>query len=263
MRCICMMHKSDTAKLQGSPAEICRLLSVSLVEFENAVAELGRTKAATVTQTANFVTLVSRRYARELKIREQNRLRKQRERRHAEVAAKSQDRVISKEKEVRSKKEENTPVGGANAPAEVETLPPKKKPRKQANTPHQRLMAFHLIRVPNALDRATQGKAIKTILSKFSAEDAIACYEFQERSRDAGRGWSNGVSWTTVLGFIAQWELDGKPDVKAEWRTKPVSALVSDIPRSANAEMDWSKVELPKQDKYSGPPIDLGEKSLA
>lgn len=117
IRTICIMHKSASAKLSGTEAELVRLLNVTRSAFHRCVNELTLTKAATVTQTAHLFTLVSRKYAKELKVREQGRLRKQRERRHAQVADKSQDRVISKskelEKEVRKeeeKREEPPPV---------------------------------------------------------------------------------------------------------------------------------------------------------
>lgn len=115
MRCICVMRKSDAAKIQGSMSELCRLLSVTPGEFKKCFSELSFTKTASVTQTANNFTIMSRKYAKELKLREQNRLRKQRERRHANVTDVSHDRVISKSK---SKKEEekNTHINAGAGP---------------------------------------------------------------------------------------------------------------------------------------------------
>jgi len=104
MRCICVMRKSDVAKLQGTPTELCRLLSVTPSEFRKCFSELSITKTATVTQTANNFTLMSRKFAKELKVKEQNRLRKRKQRGHANDAPMSPDRVISKSKS--NKKEE-------------------------------------------------------------------------------------------------------------------------------------------------------------
>src|SRR4051794_26649155 len=70
-RCICVMRKSGSAKLAGSIAELSRLLSVTPTEFKKCFAELDRTKTATVTQTANLFTLMSRKFQKELKVREQ------------------------------------------------------------------------------------------------------------------------------------------------------------------------------------------------
>jgi len=112
IRTICIMHKGATAKLIGTEAELVRLLSVTPAEFRRCVAELTSTKAATVTQMSKVFTLMSRKFAHELKIREQSRLRKRRERSHAPVTDKSQDRVISKSKELEEEKKkegEKTP----------------------------------------------------------------------------------------------------------------------------------------------------------
>lgn len=130
-RVICMMRKSDTARLQGSEVELCRLLSVTPAEFQKCFAEIKLTKTADVTQKSEIFTLMSRKFAKELKVREQNRLRKQRERRHANVPPQSQDRVISKskEKEIRvedthvSSHTETVRVNGKNAtPAKPTSL---------------------------------------------------------------------------------------------------------------------------------------------
>lgn len=100
IRAICVMHKSVTARLVGTEAELGRLLSVTPSEFRRCVAELDRTKTATVTQTSKMFTLVSRKFARELKKREQDRLRQRRKRGHADVPDESQDRVRDEELEI-------------------------------------------------------------------------------------------------------------------------------------------------------------------
>lgn len=98
IRCICMMRKSDSAKLTGTIEQLCRLLSVLPDEFLRCFSELSLTKTAGVTQTAKNFTLMSRKFQKELKLREQNRLRKRRERCHANVTDVSRDRVRSKSK---------------------------------------------------------------------------------------------------------------------------------------------------------------------
>lgn len=172
MRCICMMHKAGTAKLEGTAAELCRLLSVTAVEFRKGFTELNRTKTANVTQTANFFTLVSRRYAKELKIREQNRLRKQRERRHAAVAEKSQDRVKSKSK---SKKEEKSEATASVTPAKPEGS---KKPKAPADPRrlHPAIVAVRSVmsRYP---DKDLWDKTIKRLGDKPDESKLRECWE--------------------------------------------------------------------------------------
>jgi hypothetical protein len=117
IRCICVMRKSGTAKISGTGPELCRLLSATGGELKRCFAELLETKAAnvtlshaSVTQKSVVFTIMSRKITRELKIKEQNRLRKERERRHAKVTDESRDRVKSNKKEVISKKEEEVVV---------------------------------------------------------------------------------------------------------------------------------------------------------
>ncbi len=110
MRCICMMRKGDSGKIEGTAAELSRLLSVTPAEFKKCFSELNLTKTASVTQTSGIFTIMSRKFTKELKVREQNRLRKARERRHAAVTPLSQDKVKSKSKELEKKEEEEEAV---------------------------------------------------------------------------------------------------------------------------------------------------------
>jgi hypothetical protein len=110
MRCICMMRKADSGKIEGTVAELARLLSVTPSEFKRCFAELNLTKTASVTQTSAIFTIMSRKFTKELKVREQNRLRKAKERRHASVTDASQDRVISKSKELDKKEEKREAI---------------------------------------------------------------------------------------------------------------------------------------------------------
>lgn len=123
LRCICVMRKSGTGTLSDAGPELCRLLSVTPAELKRCFAELLKTKAAdvtvrhaSVTQKSAIFTLMSRKIQRELKVKEQNRLRKQRERRHAKVTDVSQDRVKSNKKEVRKEEELREASPSAIAP---------------------------------------------------------------------------------------------------------------------------------------------------
>ena len=118
----CMLMTLDgSAELSGTPDELRNALHLTLTEFYDFVHDLENTNTADVTRChavsrngLELVTLKSRRYARELSIKEKNRLRKQKERGHADVTPDSRDRVKSKELEVKER-EENTEE--ENAPA--------------------------------------------------------------------------------------------------------------------------------------------------
>jgi hypothetical protein len=97
------MRKAQIAKLRGTVRDFCKWLTVTPDEFERCFAELKLTKTATVTQTAEIFTLMSRKYARELKVKEQNRLRKQRQRGHADVTEKSHSHSKSKSLKIEEK----------------------------------------------------------------------------------------------------------------------------------------------------------------
>lgn len=123
LRVISIMRKSGSAKLSGSVSDLSRLLSATPEEFQRCFADLNRTKTADVTQKSEIFTLVSRKYAKELKVKEQNRLRKRRERRHADVSGESHDRVKSNKKEVINKEEEKREREPARAPSKATRLP--------------------------------------------------------------------------------------------------------------------------------------------
>jgi hypothetical protein len=105
MRCICVMRKGTSPKLIGTEAELVRLLGVTRPEFRRCFMELRDTKTATVTQTPEIFTLLSRKYYKELKVKEQNRLRQRSKRRHGDVTPMSQPHSKSKSKETEKKEE--------------------------------------------------------------------------------------------------------------------------------------------------------------
>lgn len=105
-----MMRLEGVGQLSGEPSELANLLHLTADEFAGYVADLVRTKTADVTQTAKKVTIKSRRYTRELKVKTSNRLRKQKERSHADVTPESQDRVISKELEIEIREEKESAI---------------------------------------------------------------------------------------------------------------------------------------------------------
>lgn len=102
---LCVMHESDTYQLEGSLAELARLLGCDSAEVMRCAVELQRTKTADVTLGNGSVTLVSRRLKRELSDREQTRLRVQKYRCNADVTAHSNSNIKSKSKN-KNKREE-------------------------------------------------------------------------------------------------------------------------------------------------------------
>lgn len=117
IRCICLMHKSGSASLEGTGPQLCRMLGITGGELKRCFHDLQESGAADVTVRHASVTqksvsfrIVSRKMRKELNTREQNRLRKRRERRHAAVTSLSPDRVISKSKEIKKEKEGKPPL---------------------------------------------------------------------------------------------------------------------------------------------------------
>lgn len=124
-----MMTKAGEYRIKGTMDEIGSLLGLNPAETKAFVDDLKRHNVADVTLSSRSshvdVTLVSRRYKREAKLREQNTLRKRKQRGKEDVTQPSRDIVKSKEKEVR-KEEKNgnaAALGPVAAVAAVETDP--------------------------------------------------------------------------------------------------------------------------------------------
>lgn len=103
--CLMMTLEGDY-KIAGELDEIANLLHLTHDEMVAFLSDLCRTNVADVTQTADFVTIVSRRFKKACNSKELGRLRKQKERGHAKVTVNSRDRVISKKKEERKQEKE-------------------------------------------------------------------------------------------------------------------------------------------------------------
>lgn len=105
IECLCVMYEKGVYEISGSPEKLARLLSCLPEEVSRCAMELKHSHAADVTIGHGDFTLKSRRLERELNTKEQNRLRKQKQR----VTDLSRDRVISNKKEVISNTEETSP----------------------------------------------------------------------------------------------------------------------------------------------------------
>ena len=127
-----LMHLEGTDRLEGAPSELSNALHLTHSEFWDFVNDLQSTKAADVTACPEFVTIVSRRYRKELKVKEDNRIRKQRQREAEDVTPESRDRVKSKsnKKEIREEKEEEPPAAATPDPAQALVKVEKPKPAK-------------------------------------------------------------------------------------------------------------------------------------
>jgi hypothetical protein len=102
--CIAEMEDSETYFVEGTQAELMRMLSCTADEFERSVEELERTNAASVSKNQGFVKIVSRRLLKAINLKEYNKL-KQREHRRQENV-KSVSNAPSKDIEIKSIREE-------------------------------------------------------------------------------------------------------------------------------------------------------------
>jgi len=137
--CIVIMRESGSAVLKGTYADLARAVGCLPEEMRSAVSELKLHKTADVTLGNDCVTLKSRKYARELKSKELNRLRVQNHRRNGQCNAPVTDRVISKSK---NKNKEEEIREAARPQTEVVTpanLPPPADQRKA----HPAIVAIH------------------------------------------------------------------------------------------------------------------------
>jgi hypothetical protein len=148
---ICLMRINGVAELSGEPDVLANMLSLTIEEFDAFIRDLERTKAANVTKSHTNVTILSRRLAKELNIKEDNRLRKQREREAKDVtemseASLNKSEVISNKKE---KKEELNAESASASPSEPEIKKPvRKKPEPDPRKDHPAIKA-----VLNAMSR--------------------------------------------------------------------------------------------------------------
>jgi hypothetical protein len=125
---LCMMRLDGSDRITGTQPQLSHLLGLTLTEFYDFFHDLENSNAAdvthghaSVTDCPEIFTIISRRFRKELKTKEKNRLRKQKQREDVDVTPMSQDRVISKKKEVR-KKEEKPPPPPKN-PEALKTRP--------------------------------------------------------------------------------------------------------------------------------------------
>lgn len=106
--CIAIMRDTGTAVMKGTYEDFARAIGCLPAEAERCINELKRHKTASVTQINGNVTLKSRRYARELKVKEQTKLRVRKLRGNATVTQGLRDKVKSNKKEVKSKSESSS-----------------------------------------------------------------------------------------------------------------------------------------------------------
>lgn len=66
---------------------------------------------------------------------------------------------------------------------------------------HSRLMEHHALRIGKIPDGGSQGMAIKWLLSAYTADECIRCYNDQVRDK-----FPTHVSWQTVKKYIGEWK---------------------------------------------------------
>ena len=102
--CLCKMHQSERATLVGTIDELRRLFGILPEELTRCLQDLKRNNAANVIFGNGDVSVTSRRYERELKAKEYNRLQVRKSRSKSDVSSESQHIVKSKSLEIRKEK---------------------------------------------------------------------------------------------------------------------------------------------------------------
>ena len=108
--CIAIMRDTGQPTISGTYRDFARAVGCFPDEAKRCIAELKRNNTADVTIRNGRVTLISRKYSKELKSKELNRLRVQKHRSTAECNANHTDIVNSNKKEVKRKEEEEPPT---------------------------------------------------------------------------------------------------------------------------------------------------------
>jgi hypothetical protein len=103
---ISVMEEQDTYFIEGTPEELCRDIVCSEGEFDRSIAELERTKAASIQKGQGFVKIISRRILKARNLTEYNKLKKQEERDRKAVNVMSSDSSKNRVLEKKEKKEE-------------------------------------------------------------------------------------------------------------------------------------------------------------
>lgn len=106
---LCAMYAQDVYKVSGSLERIARMTRCESAEVAKFSLELKDADVCDVTLGHGDVTIVSRRLKRLLTTKEQNTLRKRKQRGHGDVTIHSNSN--SNSKEIKSKKEEENPSG--------------------------------------------------------------------------------------------------------------------------------------------------------
>lgn len=116
------MRLSKSDRLSGTAEALADILSLTIDEFNNFIEDIKRTRTGDVTQSNKKVTLVSRRYRTELKIKKQTALRVKNFREKNNVTQKKQPLVTSYKLEV-TKEEESTSVDSPKKAAPASPQP--------------------------------------------------------------------------------------------------------------------------------------------
>lgn len=245
LRCICIMRRSGTYELKGSVEDLRRLIGCLPEEVMRCASELKRTDAADVTIGNAEVTIKSRRLYRELNAKESNKLRKRKQRGHADVTEDSADRVRTRVKD--NKEEEPATQDGETAVAVdvpvvrriwkdgVDLLTQDGQPEPKARSLLGRLAKEY------GQDRLAECIAVAQSRNPVGVEAfLIAC--LKERSN--GNGTNQRKS---------EREKSAERGFNAE-------SFADQLEREARAEME----ALSGDDVAGGPPVhQLGERSIA
>jgi protein required for attachment to host cells len=205
------MHREGTFFLEGPPDVLAKQLSLSESEFEEFISDLKRTKTADVTQRPEKIRIVSRRFHKATKVRQQNNLRKKKQRSKEHVTQESQEShgAIVNNYKLEDKKD------GSNEPS--------KKPDATQNNS----------------ERFSQAETEKAIHSGKVL--AGVAKELNLSQLPNKLGWINAADWAFRNGFNAEQFLECFILMRSQhWRTGAIrpTTVTENLPEIEKLRLD-------------------------
>jgi hypothetical protein len=175
--------QTSVYEIEGSPDEICRIVTCTREEFDRSVAELRRTNAASVRENQGLVKIISRRLLKLANLREYNRLKQQesRERRAVKIESNASSKDIElrknqKESEKKDKKEKTKKEEPASQGAKPPAPAKKKKADRDERIDHPAIKAVVEVMAQYPV-KDLWNRIIREIGDKPDLAFLTACYE--------------------------------------------------------------------------------------
>lgn len=230
--CIAIMRDSGSAIIKGTVEDIARSVGCFPQEATRCIDELKRHKTADVTQINGNVTLKSRKYAKELKAKEQSRLRVRKFRSNADVTQELRDKEKSNKKEVISKKEEegfkrvNTPAEDSQHATVVRTSDP-----TPAETDYFQTITDGLCARLSVTQLRDQGEWYNTLLfayqNQFSTDHVLEVFDLLRQQKwRKGRvtGKNVGDNLTEIVNLREEIEQQRQNNGKPQQNTRQTAS---------------------------------------